>query len=248
MQKKCLVFLAILLMAMPGWACEPVVPLLALYGGEFSLAVMVRSVPFLFAVVGVKCAAFIWFSRRLFSWHKALWLMVAANIVSTLVGIAAAMPFAVPIFLLVSIPLVFGMSYFPARRYGCWFSDQLKMPVKTWAVAGIVTLMFIGSIALFFLATMFLDHSSRASLGWYWVAKIGYVYIALLLSIGLTIYIEEGAISLLAKQAKEERLPYLAAVVRANLVALLLITFMGAMKVLPARLASPDFLLINLLH
>ena len=62
---------------------------------------------------------------------------------------------------------------------------------------------------------------------------------------GLMIYIEEGTISLLAKQAKEERLPYLAAVVRANLVALLLITFVGAMKVLPARLASPDFLLIH---
>jgi len=243
MKRKCLILLSIVSVAMPTWACEPVVPLLALYGGEFSLTMMIRSTSFLLVVVAVKCAAFVWFSKRFFPWYKAILLMMAANIVSTLIGIVASIPFAVPLFLFVSIPIVFGISFFPARRYCRWFSDQLKMPVQAWAIAGVATLMFIGSIALFLLATMLIEHSPRISLEWYWLAKIVYVYIALLLSIGLTIYIEEGTIACLAKQAKEEQTPYLAAVARANLVALLLITFVGAMKVLPSRLASPDFLI-----
>ena len=243
MKAKCLILFSILSMAMPALACEPIFPLAALYAGGFSLAIMAHSAPLLFAVVGVKCVVFIWFSRRLFIWYKAILLMLAANIISTLIGIVAAMPFAVPTFLIVSIPVVFSVSLLPARRYKRWFSEQVKIPVEAVTVAGIAALMFVDSIGLFFLATGLVDHLHGVSLGWYWLIKISYVYLALLLSIGLTIYIEEGTISFLAKQAKEEGTPYLAAVGRANLVALLLITFVGAIKVLPDRLASPNFLI-----
>ncbi|MFC1461922.1 hypothetical protein ACFLQR_05345 [Verrucomicrobiota bacterium] len=243
MKTRCLILLSILSIAVPAWACEPVVPLAVLYAGEFSLAIIAHSVPFLFAVVGVKCAAFIWFSRRLLPWYKAILLMVIANVVSTLIGIVASIPFAVPIFLIGIIPLVFGLSLFPARRYSRWLSDQFKNPIQPRTVAWIVTLMFIGSTVLFFLATGLVEHSSRISLWWYWLVKIVYVYIALLLSTGLTIYIEDGTISSLAKQTNDKQTPYLAAVARANLLALLLITIVGAIKTLPARLASPDFLI-----
>jgi len=214
-----------------------------LYSGEFSLAVMAHSMPFLFVAVAVKCAAFVWFSRRLLTWYRAILLMLLANIVSTAVGVAAAIPFTVPVMLLVSIPLLYGVSLWPARRYSPWLSGQVGIIVKPWVVAGVVAVMFAGSIALFLLAQTLIANSRSVPLGWYWFVKILYIYIALLLSTALTIYIEEGTISSLAGHTGETQLPFLVAVARANLVALLLITLVGAIKVLPARLASPNFLI-----
>lgn len=243
MKTNHLVLLSILLLAMPAGACEPVLPLAVLYAGEFSLAVMMYSVPFLFVVVGVKCVAFLWFSRQLLPWYKAILSMVAANIVSTLIGFVAAIPFLIPDLLLVGIPIVFFVSLYPARRYSSLISSKIKIPMQAVTVAVIATLLFLGSVVLFILATGMLHQSSQTSLGWYWLYKIVYVFIALLLSIGLTTYIEEGTISSLVKQPSEEPAPYLAPVIKANLIALLLITLVGALKVLPERLASPNFLI-----
>lgn len=238
-----LILLAAVLTATPALACEPVVPLAVLYAGEFSLAAMARSAPFFIVVVAVKCAAFAWFSRRLLSWHKAAVLMLVANIASTAIGIIASMPFAVPAFIVVAIPIVFAVSLLPARRYSHWLNGQLKFRVSARAVAGIATAIFISSIVLFGQAQGLLASRSGAALGWYWAAKLLYIYLALLLSVALTIYVEDSVVSALARREGGESTPYLAAVARTNLAALLLITLVGAIAVLPARFRSPDFLI-----
>lgn len=42
-----LILLSLLSLITPAWGCEPVIPMAALYMGEFSLAIMARSLPFL---------------------------------------------------------------------------------------------------------------------------------------------------------------------------------------------------------
>lgn len=233
------------LAAVPASACQPIIQLMALYGGSTALAFLAtkNSALTLWEVLGtavvIKCVAFVWFARRLTPWYKAFCLMVAANIVSTFTGILA-IGFSSGLLLLVAIPGVFCLSLLPARRYSRWLSEQFHRPISPSAVAGTATLLFIASIVLFFVSQGLAEH---APAGLYWLIKVCYIYCGLLVSIGFTIYVEEGTIAFLVKKVPGSETPYLPAVARANLVLFLLITLVGAILMLPERLASPHFLI-----
>jgi hypothetical protein len=75
----------------------------------------------------------------------------------------------------------------------------------------------------------------------YWVLKLAYIYPALAISIGLTTLWEEWLVYRLAR-GFAPLAPFYPAVLRANLMTLLVLMGAAAVMALPKRLASPDFL------
>src|SRR2546422_696659 len=91
-------------------ACEPMVPLAkVLSGPNFFRA----SVVWLLIAVTVKCAAFVFFERRLL-WHQAVGYLLVGNVLSTLIGVVVSLPTAA-VSLLFLVPIYF-VTLKPARR------------------------------------------------------------------------------------------------------------------------------------
>lgn len=205
--------------------------------------VMMASLWLLVAGVTLKCLLFAWFSRRSLRWPRGLATMLVANLLSTIVGFMASIPFTAPILLIGCVPVLFALALEPARRYAPWLSAQIRRRVAPSAVAALVTVVFIVSIVLWGLAQGRLD---RADYPLYWGFKLGYIFTALVLSNGLTIYFEDWMVSRL-NRTPAGAIPFFPAVARANLYTLLLLMAIAAAKVIPTRLQHPHFLLLSFL-
>src|ERR1044071_10113938 len=85
------VVLALLLLPLTCWSCEPIVPLAQLLGGSSAAGPLMweQSLGWLAAAVAVKSIAFAFFEKRI-SWRRALGFMLLANILSTIPGVLLA--------------------------------------------------------------------------------------------------------------------------------------------------------------
>lgn len=218
-------------LAYPCLACEPVVPMVILYSGTtiFSLIVF-KSLAALAAVVAIKCAVFYYKSpvRK----ADSVVYMLFANIYSTLPGILLAVTFAAPILFLLAYPILL----IPARnmkRYGAF------KRLRTYGSAGLLFLLIIASMIFFGLAM----DAQKGPLAWYWALKIVYSVIAMAISFAISIFCEDGVVSLLFEKINKDRSSFLEAVVWANAAAFIIVMGWGAIVALPKRLASPDFLI-----
>jgi hypothetical protein len=226
-----LVFFSLLFtLPVPAYACEPVMPLVILFGLPIiSLA----------GVVLIKALMFAFLEKSL-PRLKAFGLMIAANLFSSLIGLALNLGASVPTLSIVAALLVIIVSILPARRfiqYNPWGLLKSWPPVVLAVVVGV---LYFATFLLFYAAMGLLDNSMYAL---YWPLKFIYIMIALIISIFLTTFWEEWAVVTMAKKDGT----VLMAALKANLIAFLIILAFLAAKTLPERIKAEHFL-IQLQH
>ena len=214
-------------------ACEPVIPFIQVVAPALALS---GSIAALGAAVLLKSMLFALFEKRILFFRGALFMFLG-NIVTSFIGLIAAAMIGSGGVWAIGVPIVFFLSWWPARRIvaakpGSWFTRMSPGGIATLLTAALcVSCIFfsIGQAAIL---------ANRLAL--YWIIKLLAVYIALVASIALTATWEEWAIWRLA--AKPENTAYFGAVIRANVYVLVFIMAFGAVIMLPRRLKSPDFL------
>lgn len=210
-------------------ACEPMIPLALIFTNGLMAS---GSFVLLICVVLFKATIFA-VSEKLLKPYIAFIFMLVANVFSTIIGLCLAFSAASPTLLLFFIPVVFGVSLLPAKRliqknpwgyFGKWN--------HRWTAAA-VTGLYMVTFFLFGMAMVILDKSLVA----FWALKFLYIYVALIISIGLTTLWEEWAVSRLAKKQMPEA-SFLPAALKANIGALLVGMGYAAIKIMPERLHS----------
>lgn len=95
----------------------------------------------------------------------------------------------------------------------------------------------------FFLVRVFCLGSDKpwGQIALYWIAKIGGVIIALAISLALTTFWEERVIAHFAKKKMGDAF-FFESVLKANLVTFFFISVIGAIYMIPKRLASDNFM------
>lgn len=225
-------------------ACEPAVPLAFLVGSPTIASFYLLRPFFLIGIaVAIKCFAFALFEKRL-HWLQALKYMAIANIVSTFIGIIVTAPFVIPgpiefilLFWCFGFLVVWWLTILPARRLSQLSPIALFRGVNPNHLCVIATLVLIISIILYVFARF---HSFNGGVP-YWVFKLCYIYAALIIGIGLTTLWEEAVVAQLgARHLLNEH--FYSSAIKANLVTLSGLLLYSAIRILPKRLASPDFL------
>lgn len=218
-------------------ACEPILPLFMALGGPGAMA---QSGFALLIAVLLKSALYGWF-RRSEGFAAGFWRMAIANVFSSVIGLVVAA-------LLVGAPAtpvtLFGLLVLllivrvPAARLRV-LVPWLRIPPLLIAVA-IVAALF---------ATVMLFGASQA-ITWevrngehalaYWSLKLAYLAIAVGISLFLTVFWEDWAITWMTG-AEEPR--QLVDVFRAGYLTLIAVMLVVAVGTLPQRLKSHGFLL-----
>ncbi len=237
---RCLVVLTILLFSWSANACEPVFPLIQVFTGTLYLSGITGIAILLPLAVAVKCVAFVRLEKGLRA-KDAVWMMIKANLYSSVMGILASFSAVMPIFLFVSLPIIYLASLVPAGRilnYANWAGKTMRMTKKLLAFGFVAA--FIATIVLFEIARMHLDERDYAQ---YWIWKFIYVTVALGLSILMTASWEESMIARLAARKYPEA-TYFVSVVRANYVTFGLLLLIAAVLILPARFRNAHFLAV----
>jgi hypothetical protein len=215
------------------YACQPVGPLVMLLGSPHFI---MGSVIGFIGAVGIKCGAFAFFEDSLPTWH-AIRLMFLANIVTTGIGLWVAFALMTP-FALFALLLVCALTVSPAQHLYIQGQTPWLTRLGPHTLALILSLLFLASYVLFFVAAR--THNDNPTL--YWILKLAAIYPVLAISIGLTTLWEAWLVSLWVGTSTPARSFY-PAVLRANLVTLVVLMGAAAGMALPKRLASPDFLL-----
>ena len=213
-------------------ACEPILPLFhALTGAKFVTA----SLWALGAAVFIKCAAFTYYERDLPK-PKAFLFMLLANVVSTVVGFIIAGLVTANGAILIGLPLLFVSTFWSARQLLPRLASPRLKYVSADGLAGLMLLLLFTSY-VFFGVAMSLDDPPGMG---YWIAKTGGLYLAIIISMVISTFYEEWIVYLLARKPKEPPTFY-RAVVRANVLTLLIVMGCTAAYILPQRFASPFF-------
>lgn len=222
-----LIYLTLFFLLFPNiaLACEPLIPLTILFG------VPIYS---LFGIVIFKAIGFAWLERSIPA-VKSVLFVIAANVLSSLIGLFLGLSTAVPGLLFFVLPFVYGLSITPAKRL-----IQLNPGGKlaSWnprSMAAVITMLYFLTFILFGLSRTQLD----GSLTYYWALKFLYVLTALSVSICLTTLWEEWVIVKLSRSESN----LILSVLKVNLVSFLLIMALLAAIALPKRFQSDDFLI-----
>lgn len=176
--------------ARPADACEPLIPLaMSMAGPAFIMA----SLTGLAIAVAVKCAAYAAFERR-FRWYSAVGLMLAANVVSTIVGAIVGAVTAVPILGLLGFGVIYVITIIPAAR----FLDECSgRALQGWGphrmAAGVVLLVLVSTV-LFVLA----QSTGGDPRTLFWAFKVLFVFAGIVISMVLTTLWEGGVIAALS--------------------------------------------------
>jgi hypothetical protein len=223
--KAILSILIVLAFPQTVFACEPLVPMVILFGAPvFSL----------FGIIFVKMVVFAVLEKSI-PWYQALFFMFLANIFSSIIGLVLGLGASSPMGFVVFLPLVFWVSIKPSRRFIEYNPWGIMKGWKASGAAALVTVFYILTFVLFSLAQEQIDRSLTV----YWVLKFCYIFFALVISIGLTTLWEEWVVSLCAGQDGS----FLVNVLKVNLIAFFLIMALLAAKALPERMRSETFLI-----
>lgn len=218
-------FLWVLFMPTQAHACEPVAAMLILFGVPvFSL----------YGIILIKAVLFAWMERSSGP-LKAFGAMIAANIVSSLIGLVPLLLAAAPSAMLFGLLLVFLVTILPARRFIAFNPWGLAKNWNPILLAFLILALYVSTFVLFSLAQGMLDVSNTG----YWILKFCYIFIGLLISIGLTTLWEEWVVARVFRKDGS----FMESVLKVNLVAFLIVMAFLAAKALPARLRSPNFLI-----
>lgn len=223
---------AILLLAQPASACEPIVVWVVLAGPHW----LSMSLAGLFAVIAAKCLAFTFLARDISPIRRPVYMLLG-NVVSSVVGFLLAFPLAAPsILFLMIVPILLGsLCISPATRL------REKLGLAWLSTSWAVYVLFLGivvTLVLYGLAQGALDANAFTS---YWALKILYIIPAFAISVLITVLFEEWTIWKLTGESGAGR-NWLAPVLHANLFAFLIAGGIAASIMLPKRMRSPNFL------
>ena len=235
MKNTLLIATAFSILTSTAFGCEPVLPLLQVYSGTIFFA---GSAIILLSAVLLKCIAFAFLEKSL-DWKDAIGLMFIANIFSTLIGLFLSVGAAMPSVFIGAIIIVFGVSYMPACRLVekvPWaFLKQFNGAGLAFTIVG----LYIATYFLFAWSQQLLNSESPTWL--YWLAKVGFIYAAIIISIMLTTVWEEYIIARYMSKTVANA-DYFLPALKANLITMLAIMAYAAAMMIPKRLESPQFL------
>jgi len=214
-------------------ACEPVLPLMQV----MVPASLYDSVYVLIGAVVLKSLLFAVFERRL-PHLRATWRMLLGNVLTTFVGVLAAVMIASsPGTWLIGVPIVYFLCWPPSRRL-------VKAAPLAWlartspaVLAGIMTSALLASCILFMVGQGALGTNKFVL---FWIIQLAAIFLALVASMTLTTVWEEWVIWRLS--SRPDGTGFFASALRANLYVLLLLMLVPAALILPKRLHSPGFL------
>lgn len=211
---------------------EPLVPLIMLFLAPttFGGAAFASFLGFLLILL-VKCIVFILKSD--FRTIRAVFYVLIANVVSTLVGAVVAVMFTSSDVLLMGIIILFLVFLLPARRLRHYKRFEKN---STWFIAFALTLVTLITVVIFSFMIGY-----QASPHIYWPMKVLLSVIAIIISLLISVLYEEAVIAKLYKLQKKEEKSFLTPVLWSNIIGVGVIVLIGAIIALPARLKSPDF-------
>lgn len=237
-------------------ACQPVIPMMLVTAPPTVMAMMLvdrhawLTLAALAVAVLFKSGAFAWIERREIEPGLAFWLMMAGNLISTLVGIFTTTilfsgpGFGLLVFLLFGLPI----SLAPAKRLELFLSGRLGQRVSRHLLVLLLFFLLFAATCFFGLAQGRLGGHSELVAGpdylGYWLWKLAYVLTGVGISMFLSALWEEWVIHR-AYQAwvRGPRPDFVVSSLRANLYTMLIVGTMGAVMTLPERLRSPGFLI-----
>lgn len=229
----------ILLAGLPAYCCTPAVPLMmAMVGAN----IIMWSFAGVLIVVLIKCISFPFFAKDL-NWVKASVIMFVANIFTSIVGFFIAAFATLELAWLTFWPFFFILSYFIGVRLRKSSVRGLnKLSPSAFAV--LMTFLYLASSILYLMATSEVNSPSRSPFV-YWILKIVFVFGGIVMGFFITTLFEEWLVAVMARRKAES---FLTPVIKTNLIALFVVSVIGAISILPERLHSLDFLvpLLNL--
>ena len=191
----------------------------------------------LLAGVSVKCILFAFLVKNV-KWLQAVFFMFAANIITSIFGIAMLAAISLYPLSLLLLPLICWVATLPSRNLRKRMADQLPEWLSRGMVTGYLFFAVPLSGIMFYGAQYANPHT-----GYYWFLKLGYIYAGLAVGIGMTTLWEEWVVFGFAKP--ESQTNFLPAVLRTNIYTFLLLALIGAVYALPERLSHPGFLLLD---
>ena len=218
-------------------ACSPMVELTQILGGPLWFY---QSAGLILSAIFLKSLTFAWLEKS----YVAFWLMLAGNIVSSMV-IWLSFPLTAapePGFILFFL-LIFGITSVAAQR----FLDTMGFQERWWFNRGTIALFVIGLYILSFITfAAAYQNLERGAIGWYWGFKVVAMIGSLTVSLFISIFYEEWVIS--SGSETQHLSPIrLDRVVKANLITMGLILTVLAVKILPQRFGS-SFVLVKLMQ
>lgn len=240
-----LVFLLACAIPITSSACEPIIPLTQLLSGASAAGSLLigKSLLLLAAAVTLKSCSFAWLERR-FTWRKAVWFMLLANVVSTIPGVLIATLAGSIAAWFLSLPIVFLMGTLVGQRLRLLEKPKTDPQFLGFLVAVIFTGIFILSVLLHERAGDVLGDRRHAA---YWTVKLAFVALVATTGIVISAVLEETVIARCAK-ATHVGQSFYTSVVRANYITLGVILLVAASQMLPQRLHSPHFIVSWLRH
>ncbi|HUA38280.1 MAG TPA: hypothetical protein VMA35_07750 [Candidatus Sulfopaludibacter sp.] len=215
-------------------ACEPILPFIKVVGGPAAIA---PSWIVLLAVVAIKAVIFAVLQKRL-SFIRASLLMFAGNVLTTFIGIIAAVLIGSGPIFVIGMLIVWPLCLMPARRFLAVVKRRRLKRFTPGSFSGVMVLALAASCFLFAVSSAFIDSNHLVM---YWLWKLAAVYTALIVSILLTSFWEEWVIWKFSR-CPADYTGFVSPVVRANLVVLFGVMLFAAGVALPQRLHSPNFL------
>ena len=223
----------LLLIPSPASACEPIIPLFLLVGGP---QLLLGSILALVLGVTLKSSLFAYLETSL-SKGRSFLFMCSANVVTTVIGVFVAAAIATPAGI-VALPLICVFSYAPAKR----LQRSSVHPLLSRMGPVVLSVLLCAFLVLTYILFAKSQDVMLENATLYWLTKLGFVYPALAISIGLTTIWEEWLVFCLS--GRPAGVSFFPAALRANLVTMLFLFAVAAAMVLPERLASRDFLVL----
>jgi hypothetical protein len=230
--RSTLAALAPLAVPLSAGACEPIVPFVKAVGGPGFLTV---AFVILGVVVLLKSATFARFQQKI-TFTKALLWMLAANVVTSLIGVIVPAMIDSGAAMFVGIPLVWALCLLPAQRLiGAAPLTPLARFTPGQVAFGITLVLILSYLLLLISRTV---HDSDTFLR-YWLFKVPTVFVALLVGLVLTAFWEEWIVWRLA-DSEDDDFSFVRPVIRSNLIVLATVMLISVAVMIPKRLRNPD--------
>ena len=213
-------------------ACEPIVPFVKAVGGPGFLA-------WAFVILGVvvllKSATFARFQQKI-TFTKALLWMLAANVVTSIIGVIVPAMIDSGAAMFIGIPLVWALCLLPAQRLiGAAPFPPLARFTPGQVAFGITLVLILSYLLLLISRTV---HDSDTFFR-YWLFKVPTVFVALLVGLVLTAFWEEWIVWRFSGSGDDD-FSFVRPVIRANLIVLAAVMLISVAVIVPKRLRNSD--------
>ena len=185
-------------------------------------------------VVVLKSATFARFQQKLTFTRALLW-MLAANVVTSIVGVVVTAMIDSGAAMFIGVPLVWALCLLPSQRL---IESAPVSPLARFTsgqVAFGITLVLIFSYLLLLISRTV--HDSDTFLR-YWLFKVPTLFVALTVGLVLTAFWEEWIVLRLSRSGDDD-FGFVRPVIRSNLIVLVAVMLVSVGVIVPKRLRNP---------